>query len=134
MRNSKRRRDRRGALDRSSGGRRAQRYALNPARNLTLALYCAGERIDYRITGLTGDVVADSFTSVEDGDTVGAGPPPDRGLPFPLGRPRGRLGVPASWRTGAAYIGSELDTLVPNDLGARVRSAFPVPARSGKRS
>lgn len=64
-----------GALDRSSGGRRAQRYALNPARNLTLALYCAGERIDYRITGLTGDVAADSFTPIEDGDTGGSGPP-----------------------------------------------------------
>lgn len=90
-----------GALDRSSGGRRAQRYALNPARNLTLALYCAGERIDYRITGLTGDVAADSFAPIEDGDTVEA-------VLRLIADCRSRwdvravgLGVPASWRTGA---------------------------------
>ena len=116
-----------GALDRSSGGRRAQRYALNPARNLTLALYCAGGRIDYRITGLTGDVAADSFAPIEDGDTVEA-------VLRLIADCRSRwdvravgLGVSGIVENGRAYIGSELDTLVPNDLGARVRSAFPFP-------
>ena len=116
-----------GAGDRAGGGGGGQRYALNSSRNLTLALYCAGGRIDYRITGLTGEVVVDSFTPLEGSDTAEA-------VLRLIADCRSRwdvraigLGVPGIVENGRAYIGSELDTLVPNDLGARVRSAFPFP-------
>lgn len=43
------------ALDESSGGRRAQRYALNGRQNLLLALYFEHDRIRYQISDLLGN-------------------------------------------------------------------------------
>lgn len=116
------------ALDQSSGGRRAQRYILNPLKNLILTLYQEQERerLVYQISNLVGEVVKSGYAPIEASE-------PGEAVLHLIGDYLGKgdiravgLGVPGIVENGRYYTGSELGTLVANDIGERIRRTFPV--------
>lgn len=113
-------------LDVSSGGRRAQRYALNPRRNLAMCLYFEETRILYQVSNLSGEALS-------------AGSEPIQGDPFPailhfleqavrvweiraLG-----LGVPGIVENKRYYVGDAAHHMVNYDIGEQVEQRLKLP-------
>lgn len=113
-------------LDVSSGGRRAQRYALNPRRNLTMCLYFEEARLIYQVANLAGE-------------TVATGSEPIQGNPFPaildfLERSAAiweirslGLGVPGIVENKHYYVGDAGHHLVVYDIGEQVERRLKLP-------
>lgn len=114
------------ALDASSGGRRARRYALNPARNLALCLFYTKTRLSYRVAGLTGCTVAE-------GDLELTGPPFPEILRFTETARRQwdiralGLGVPGIVENGRFYEGGGTTALVANHIGEQLEQRLGLP-------
>lgn len=52
-------------LDQSSGGRRAQRYALNPQKHAILSFYLEESALPYRVCSLTGACLEEGFFMID---------------------------------------------------------------------
>lgn len=59
-------------LDQSSGGRRAQRYALNPQKHAILSFYLEENALPYRVCSLTGACLEEGFFMIDKSRTEAA--------------------------------------------------------------
>lgn len=59
-------------LDQSSGGRRAQRYALNPQKHAILSFYLEESALPYRVCSLTGACLEEGFFMIDKSRTEAA--------------------------------------------------------------
>lgn len=114
------------ALDASSGGRRAMRYALNPERNLALCFYYTAKQLSFRVTGPAGNTVAE-------GDRPFSGEPMEEILRFAVeGRQKWDLralsvGVPGIVENGKYYEGGGATPFIVNDIGERLEQRLGLP-------
>jgi hypothetical protein len=114
-------------LDESSGGRRAQRYTLNPERNLILSFYLDGETLVYQVCDLIGNLIK-----------IGTEPADGKNLPLTVIQFTAKclekwsicavgLGVPGIVENGRYYISGGFNLWSTNDLGEQIQNFCHVP-------
>jgi Transcriptional regulator/sugar kinase len=114
-------------LDASSGGRRAQRYALNPKRNLVLSLYFEEQAIVYQITDLLGTVIESGLREAK-GENVW-----ELAAQFVAACMSKRkisavgLGVPGIVEEGRFYVSSGFNLWSINNLGEQIQNRYRLP-------
>lgn len=111
------------ALDDSSGGRRAQRYALNPSKNLILTFFFEENKAIYQIANLNHDVLETNTVTIDPTNITG----------FlesffvkwdicAIG-----VGVPGIVEKGKFYTGCEKNSFTATDLGGIIQAKYPIP-------
>lgn len=110
-------------LDESSGGRRAQRYALNPVKNLILSFYLDTDRLHYQLVNLNGEVLEEGEEHAGSADLMDF---VDRKIAdwdiCAIG-----VGVIGIVDQGKFFSGCTLDGLVENDLGEALQARYGLP-------
>ena len=115
------------ALDESSGGRRAQRYSLNPHRNIMLSLYFEGENIHYQINHLTGALIKTGFAQLDANDM-------NHSIISFMEECMKRwnicavgLGVPGIVENGRYYVSSGHNQWLINNIGEEIENTYHLP-------
>lgn len=114
-------------LDKSSGGRRAQRYMLNPNRNLILSLYFEEKFIEYQVSSLVGD-------NIECGREIRK----DENISMSVKRFLDKclkkwsicaigLGVPGIVEKGKYYVCDNINLMFANNLGEEIQNIYHIP-------
>jgi hypothetical protein len=114
-------------LDESSGGRRAQRYSLNPERNLILSLYLEEQTIVYQVSNLVGNMIKSGVESVTGGNMLPSfsqfvGKCLEKWKLCAVG-----LGVPGIVENEHYYISNGFNLWSVNDLGEQIQSTYHLP-------
>jgi len=114
-------------LDESSGGRRAQRYTLNPERNLILSLYFKDKSIVYQINDLTGNIVKADSAHIDDRNVslsaIGfISKSLEKWEICAIG-----LGVPGIVEKGRYYVSTGFNQWIINNIGERIQNTYHMP-------
>lgn len=114
-------------LDESSGGRRAQRYSLNPSCNILLSLYFEDETIHYQVNHLTGTLIKTGKADLDIQDI-------NHSILSFVAECMKKweicavgLGVPGIVENGRYYVSSGQNQWVINNIGEQIQNTYHCP-------
>lgn len=114
-------------LDQSSGGRRAQRYALNPQKNLILSICVNRENLIYQVFNLNRGIL-------ETNEVIPQGMNLTDCIMNLLEKCMKKwsicavgIGVPGIVEKGKFYIGNEIYNLTPMNIGEAIQAKYHIP-------